>query len=223
MSRRPSAGRNDPTEAYLARLARLLAGRTGGARVLEEIGDHLADARDDYVAAGLEPAEAARRAVADLGSERAVARQLGRRQHDRRRWRNIGYGMALAATSGGVVGLGIVAGRTIADVRQLAHAVAVYSATAFVGISLLDALRRDRALFGRAAPAAAMSRLLAALAGVAVVIALIATTVGRPALGLDLFAVAAVWALTACWQRRGARWHAQAGGADPALLSHGLT
>lgn len=69
--------RPDPIEAYLDRLLLELRGRTPAVRrVLAEAEAHLLDAQAAGVASGLEPDEAARRAVERFGSATAVARRF---------------------------------------------------------------------------------------------------------------------------------------------------
>ncbi len=68
---------HDPIDRYLHRLLAELRGRTGEPRrVVEEAEGHLRDAQAELVAGGVEPGEAAERAVRAFGDARLIARQF---------------------------------------------------------------------------------------------------------------------------------------------------
>ncbi|HLK42938.1 MAG TPA: permease prefix domain 1-containing protein, partial [Thermoleophilia bacterium] len=84
----------DPIEAYLKELRRRLRWRRGGRRMTEEVEDHLRELAADDEGRGLDPAEARRIAVAQVGPPSALLR---------RRW----YVRPLAAASIGVTAVAV--------------------------------------------------------------------------------------------------------------------
>ena len=125
--------RPDPIGDYLDRLARRVRGRVGAERLLEEVADHLDDARDHLVARGLAPHAAACTAVARLGAARKVARALPTPH------RRILASTRLVAALLTAVG---AAGLLALPYTGAAHLSLVQITGGFVGVTILEQLRR---------------------------------------------------------------------------------
>lgn len=198
-AQRSAAAADDAAAAYLDRLGRHLAGRVDGEEVLAEIAEHLADARAELLAAGVDPATATASAVAGLGHPRRVARRLPRRIDHPHHWVNVARRCAQVLAAVSVAGFLTAAGRVLVGDGQVANVIPVYATAGFVAIMIIEQLRgREPAMTGdrHSAPT------LAVLAVCALVAAGLLATSPASALSIDLLAAAAVWAVLAERYRR---------------------
>lgn len=136
-----SAAERDPVAVYLGRLRRCLAQRVGGDEMVIEIAEHLADARDDLIAAGVTPPAASARAVAEMGAPRLIARRLPRCPEHPHHWANLARRGAVALAAVSVAGLATAAARAVWGSAQPANVLAVYVAAGFAAIVIFEQLR----------------------------------------------------------------------------------
>jgi hypothetical protein len=122
---------------YLEELADALIGSSAvRTAVVTEIGDGLLESADAYLARGLEPAEAARAAIAEFGQPRAVTAEFNR---------EIGAGQARRTalalmTSGPLVGLAWIAGAVLASLPPARYQLSgPWQGLPIVGLALIVA------------------------------------------------------------------------------------
>ncbi len=176
--RRPDVA-GDAIDVYVTALHSATRHRVGGTRIVRDAEEHLRDAQADLVAGGSNPAAAAAAAIEAFGSPHEVSTAMPRNGGSLGR-QVVRAGIPTLARTMiaiGIVGLASTLIATIAGADDAASNSALLVCVGFVGVSILEARRRNSACGAdRATPGLSLITLSKALAAASLLLAATAFT-----------------------------------------------